>query len=340
MKPFLGLFAHWDVIARQEPPEFLAKFFSRKGDSEIFISKKLHSRILSSLTNPERIIGGNAANAAATLSDIGIASVLSCPSRPKNLMSELSRHKIFVMSKRREKSPISCSRPDEEAEHIIFEKEGYRKIFNYDMVQLDFLLDEDFWDSVKNASYLFLSGFHAVPRKHRKKVNEIADMLEDRKFKVHLELGYGKGLMKYSIKKLLDTNCLDSIGMNETELGILGINEKEPKETAEGILSFLEKTGLERISLHTRDYRLTAFRGSLERNLKAAELSVQVCTAKALGGIKDNLGKAKAVSLSRIQTVRSKNFFIIPTRIVENPRIIVGLGDAAAVTDSFYAMKA
>ena len=23
MKPFVGLFAHWDVIARQEPPGFL-----------------------------------------------------------------------------------------------------------------------------------------------------------------------------------------------------------------------------------------------------------------------------------------------------------------------------
>jgi ADP-dependent phosphofructokinase/glucokinase len=339
MKPFLGLFANWDVVTRQEPPGFLRRFFIRKTDSEIFISKKLHSRISSSLANPERMIGGNAANAAVSLSEIGIASVLSCPARPRKLMSELSKHRISVMLDGKEKSPLPCSRKDEDPEHIIFEMGEYRKIFNYDKVQLDFLLDQDFWDSLKNASYLFLSGFHTVPKKHKQKAKEIADFLEGRKFKTHLELGYGKGLMRYAIKKLLDRNCIDSIGMNETELSILGIRGQSPKETAESMLSFLDKKGIERMSLHTRDYRLTAFKKNLEKNLKAAEFSIQVCAAKALGGIRENLEKAKSIPPSKIQTLKSKNFFVIPSLLVENPKIIVGMGDVAAVTDSFYALK-
>ncbi len=338
MKPFLGLFAHWDTIAKQEPPGFLDKYFKTKTDSEHYVSKNLHKKISSTLENPMRVIGGNAANASVTLSDIGIPSVLSCPLKSKNLMSELSKHKIYIICNGKERSPKGCSRRDLDPEHIIFEQEGYRKIFYHDTMHMNFLIDSDFWDSIKNANYLFLSGFHGIPEKHKQKMNKIADFLENRKFKAHLELGYGKGLMRYAIKTLLDRNCIDSIGMNETELGILGIKEKEPKETAEGMLSFLEKSGLERMGLHTREYRLSVFRKP-ERNLKAAEFSIQVCAAKALGGIMENMGKAKSVPYSQVRPFKSGNFFITPTRIAENPKIIVGMGDAAAVTDSFYAMK-
>ncbi len=339
MKPFLGLFAHWDVIARQEPPDFLGRFFKDKRDGEYIISRKLKGRISSSLENPAKGIGGNAGNAAVALSDLGIPCVLSCPSRSRPFMEELGKHKIFLMSGNKEASPLKCSRLDKTPEHIIFEREGYRKIFNYDPVQKGFLLDEDFWASLKNANYLFLSGFHTVLERHKKKVNEIADYLEKRKFKTHLELGYGKGLMKYAIKKLLERNCIDSIGMNETELMILGIHGENPKETAENMFYFLKKTSLERMSLHTREYRLTVFKREPERNLKAAELSIQACAAKALGGIKKNMKKAKSVAFSGVKTSKGRDFFIIPTRIVENPKIIVGLGDTAAATDSYYGLK-
>ena len=339
MKPFLGLFAHWDVVTRQEPPKFLGKYFSAKSDSEIFIAKNLHSRISSSLSNPQRIIGGNAANAAVALSELDIPCVLSCPARPKNLMAELSKHRIFLMSGGRETSTLRCARPEEEPEHMIFERECYRKIFNYDTVERSFLLDQDFWDSIGDASYMFLSGFQTIPERQKKKVKEIADLLEKRRFKVHLELGYGKNLMKYAIKKLVERNCIDSIGMNETELPILGIKERAPKETAESMVLFMAENGLERMSLHTREYRISVFRKDSERNEKAAELSIQACAAKALGGIRENMRKAGTAPFSRVRPLKGEDFFIIPTRIVEKPKIIVGLGDAAAVTDSFYAMK-
>jgi ADP-dependent phosphofructokinase/glucokinase len=339
MKPFLGLFAHWDVIARQEPPAFLRKHFSKKSDSEIFITENLHSRILSYLANPERMMGGNATNAAVTLSELGIACVLSCPARPQRLMAGLSRYRISLMSDGKEKSPLSCIRKDENPEHIIFEMGEYRKIFNYDAVQKRFLLDRDFWDSIKNANYLFLSGFHTIPKRHRKKVGEIADLLERRKFKTHMELGYGKGSMGYAVKKLVDRNCIDSLGMNETELGVLGISGSNPLVLKEKLLSFLERTSLERIAMHTREFRLSVFRKDAGRNRKAAELSIQACAAKALGGIKENMDKAKSIPASRVNVSKGKDFLIIPTRIVEEPKIIVGLGDAAAVTDSFYVLK-
>jgi ADP-dependent phosphofructokinase/glucokinase len=341
MKPFLGLFAHWDVIARQEAPQFLGKFFRDRRDSEYHISEKLHQQISSTLKSPARIIGGNAANAAVTLSDIGMRSVLSCPLRSKNLMSELSKHKISIICNEKERNPKDCSRPDADPEHIIFEMKGYRKIFYRNIMHMNFLLDSDFWNSLNDANYLFLSGFHCVPEKHRKKVGEIADLLEKRKFKVHMELGFGKNsLMKYAVKSLLDRNCIDSLGMNETELGTLGISGSSPLALKEKLLSSLEKTSMERMSLHTREYRLSVFRKNPERNLKAAELSIQACAAKALGGIKQNMEKAKSAPRSAVKAEKGNDFFIIPTRIVENPKIIVGLGDAASVTDSYFAMKA
>ena len=350
MKPFLGLFVCWDVVVRQEPPEFLGKYFSTKSDSEIFITEKLHSRILSSLVGAERIIGGNAGNAAVTLSDLGIPCVLSCPSRPRSLMSELSKYRIFLASGGKEVTPMKCFRPDPNPEHIIFEmndwkeggkasfSRGYRKIFTYDEVQSKFLLDNDFWNSLKNANYLFLSGFHCVPEKRKKKTGQIADFLEKRKFKVHLELGYGEN-MKYAAEKLLGRNCIDSLGMNDTELEVLGISGKDTGDVKEKLLSFIEKTSLERMSLHTREYRLSVFRSNPERNMKAAEFSIQACAAKALGGIKENMEKARTAPLSGVRPSGGRDFLIVPTRIVENPKITVGLGDAAAVTDSFYALK-
>jgi ADP-dependent phosphofructokinase/glucokinase len=339
MKPFLGLFAHWDVIARQEPPGFLGRYFRDSKDAEYKISKSLKEKIASSLLKHEKRIGGNGANAAVTLSDLGIPCMLSCPARAGPFMRELEKHRIFLMSGVRESSPTKCSRQDEAPEHIVFEMEGYRKIFNYDHVQRKFLLDHDFWNSLKNANYLFLCGFHAVPEEQKKKADEIADYLEGRKFKVHLELGYGKGLMKYAIRRLLDRNCIDSLGMNETELGVLGIREESQKEVAECILSFLEVNGLERVSLHSRDCRITAFKKDPEKNLKAAELSIQACAAKALGGIRENMEKAESIPYSGIKPYKGKDFFITPARVMKNPKIIVGMGDTAAVVDSYYALK-
>jgi ADP-dependent phosphofructokinase/glucokinase len=199
MKPFIGLSANWDLVIRQAPPDFLNKFFKDKKDSEQSVSRELHSKISSILSNPQRIMGGNAGNAAVTLSELGIPCVLSCPARPPSLMRELSRHRISLMSGGRECSPLKCSRPDDEPEHIIFEMDGYRKIFNFDTVQEKFLLDHDFWGYIKNANYLFLSGFHLIPERHKKRMKEIADSLEKRRFKVHMEIGYGKkSLMKYA----------------------------------------------------------------------------------------------------------------------------------------------
>ena len=60
---------------------------------------------------------------------------------------------------------------------------------------------------------------------------------------------------------------------------------------------------------------------------------------KSTGGIKENLERAKSSPPSNVKAFRSKNYFIIPTLLVESPKIIVGLGDAAAVTDSFFALK-
>ena len=340
MKPFLGPFVHWDVVTRQEPPKFLGKFFKEEKDSEYHISKKLHSRIASSLVNLERRIAGNAGNAAVSISELGIASVLSCPNRAKPLMSGLAKHKIFLMSGGKESPPLKCSRLDDDPEHVVFEMKRYRKIFNYDEIQRNFILDYDFWNSIKNSNYLFLCGFHNVPERHKKKANEIADFLENRKFKVHLELGFGKNsLMKYAEKTLIERNCVDSLGMSDTDITAFETKGLGLKEKAHTMIAFLEKTSLERISLHSREYRLTVFKKEPERNLKAAEFSIQACAAKALGGIKENMGKAKSVPISAAKAEKGKDFFIIPTRVVESSKIIVGLGDTAAVTDSLYALK-
>ena len=280
MKTFIGLFAHWDSVIRVKDGFLISKdiksaqpnhklseisevndILSRPGDSERLITGRLYNEFRKLFPEREKRPGGNAANAAVALGELGIECVLSCPARPKSLMMNLANYPITLAHQGSFVSPLKASFDANEFEHVCFEAQGYKKIFTYDTMTEECWLDSHFWDSVNKADLLYLCGFHLINEKYSHKIDYIIDLLEDRRFRTHLELGRGSGTIDYAIKKLLEKNCIDSIGLSEEELEFLGIRG-DLNHIKESAIQFLNTHSLERLAVHTKNYRLTVTRAT------------------------------------------------------------------------------
>jgi ADP-dependent phosphofructokinase/glucokinase len=356
MRIFAALFAHWDSVIRvrdgfmisgdtkaAKPHSKLSEVaevnyvLSRPGDSESLITGKLYSELRKLFPEREKRPGGNAANAAIALGELGTGCVLSCPARPKSLMMSLSNYPITLTHRGSFVSPLKVNFDANEFEHLCFEAQGYKKIFTYDTMTENCWLDSNFWDSVNRADLLYLCGFHLVNERHCQKIDYLADLLEDRNFRTHMELGRGSGAIDYAIKKLLEKNCIDSMGLSEEELELLGI-QGDISQIRESAVQFLSSHGLERLVLHTRDYRLTVTRGDIGRSMKAAEYSRQVSAARTLGSISKNMDRAKSLPLTKVRKEKGRNFLLIPVYSNASPKAVVGLGDTSSIVDAMLAL--
>ena len=349
-KIYTSLFVHWDLIAKTKlktkpvkpcsekltRPQEISYVLKQEGDKEYPITEELFNTVKEKLKGEMRI-GGNAGNASVSLGELSIPSVLSSPIRPKSLMRKLSEYPIKLISNNKETKPVLCSRKDPEFIHIIFEEKNQRKIFTYDPMCEELWLDYDFWPAVKNADLLFLSGFHLVDRKYEKNLKYILDILQERKYKTHLELAHGKKDTHLIIKKLLDYDCVDSLGLNQDELYVLGLKSKSIEDIKLFCSGFMKEYNVQRLCIHTSEYRLVFFRKNPEKNLKASQLSSLVCAAKTTGNIK-NLRKASLFGNSEIKPEKGKNYFLLPVKKNPNPKIITGLGDTAGITEFVFSM--
>ena len=356
MNIFLGLFTNLDLVIKDyrlggfkgieplspskeilsEPGEVL-HILKQEGDSEHLITKELFE-FLKKRFKGKRKIGGNAGNAAMILSELGIPCVLSCPSRPETIMDMLGRYKgVRVVREGCFISPPKAAKSDSEFEHLSFEKEGYRKIFTFDPVSFGCVLDEDFWEKINSADLLWLCGFHLVSEKYKHKVDVISDMLEEAGCKIHLELGDGTETVRYAISKFVDSGVLHSLGMNEIETKFIGF-KGDPLEHTDFFSEFMKAGGLERLTIHSKEYRLTFFRKDREKNMKAGEESVRISAARAFGNIRENLERISKLKRYRLKRVRGKNFILIPAYVTPKPKVITGLGDTCSIVDAVISL--
>ena len=356
MNVFLGLFTNLDSIIKHydtrkfkgiEPLKpskgVLSKLgevvyvLKQRGDSEHLISKGLFE-FLNKNFDGEKKIGGNAGNAALILSELGIPCLLSCPSRPKTMMDMLSKYKGVKMAKGRGfVNPLEAVRDDPEFEHLSFEREDYRKIFTFDPVSFECVLDKDFWEKISSADLLWLCGFHLVSEKYGHKVNVISDMLEESKCKVHLELGEGTETIRYAIKKFVNSGVLHSLGMNEIETKFIGF-EGDPLEDTDFFSEFMKAGGLERLTIHSKEYRLTFFRKNREKNMKAGEESLKLSAAKTFGSMRKNLEGVSKLERYKLKKIEGKNFVLIPAYMTPKPKVLTGLGDTCSIVDALISL--
>ncbi|RLJ09796.1 MAG: hypothetical protein DRP15_02360, partial [Candidatus Aenigmatarchaeota archaeon] len=162
----MALFVHWDAVIKLEQIRDTGKtvhgtvsnlkdfykVLSSHGDSEHMITKKLYERLKKLYPKRERRIGGNAGNAAVALAELDIPCVISCPLRPKGLMQTLARFGIRVVNRGKDVMPVKVAKDDPEIEHLVFECGQNRKIFVWDPFAQRLMLDQDFWESVRNTN--------------------------------------------------------------------------------------------------------------------------------------------------------------------------------------------
>lgn len=351
-KIFVSLFVHWDLITKTFPKavpirpkketldslEEINWILQQKGDLEFPITQKLFNALKS--VPGELRIGGNAGNASVSLGELGISSILSSPIRPASLMKKLSEYPIKVIADGKEVRPFQSIRSDPEFTHIILEQRNCRKIFTYDLMVKELWLDYDFWNPPKDPDLLFLSGFHLVESNWKEKVKFIRDILENRKYKTHLELAYGRKNTKSIIHELLSYHCVDSLGLNQDELWILGHESRDTEEIKSFCLEFLKDFSLQRLCLHSKNYRMVFFKNDFKKNFNASKLSVEICAAKTFGKISEKtLEMARKLKFSGVKTEKGKNYFLLPTLKNPNPELVTGLGDTAGITEFVFSMS-
>jgi len=357
MKIFLGLFTNLDSIITNydtgkfegiEPvkpskeilsePGEVVYVLKQKHDSEHLIDKKLFEFLKRNFGGRKKI-GGNAGNASVILSELGIPSILSCPLRPRSIMEILSKYKgIKLTNKTGFVDPIETIRDDLEFKHMCFEEKDHRKIFTFDPPSFDCMLDENFWEKINFADILWLCGFHLVSQKCKNKVDSISDMLAEAKCKVHLELGEGTETIRYAIGKLIDNGVLHSLGMNELETKFIGF-EDNPLENTEFFTEFMKTNNLERLTIHSKEYRFTLFQKDREKNIKAGEESVKLSAARTFGNIKKNLDKVSKLERYKLKKIKNRNFVLIPAYVTPRPKVLTGLGDVCSVVDALISLK-
>lgn len=365
MSVFLGLFTNLDRIISgydvseignvdplkpsgavlTKPGEVLYALEKGDCDCEHVISRRIYD-FLSERFPGKVQIGGNAGNAAVTLSELGVESVLSCPMRPEKLLRMLGRHKgIRIASSRRIEKPADVRQQGTCFEHLCFEKGRSRKIFTFDPASCRCEIDGDFWNNVGKDDLLWLGGLHLVSWRCRKKIDMIADSISESGCRVHLETGEDTSAMRYAIKVLSGRRVLDSLGMNEFETKLIGLEGKELGDKgdclkgADSLSDFAEESGLERVTVHSKDYRFTFFRKGRERNVSAGKESVRISQAKMLGGIKKNLHTIPYPAGIREGKAKGGRYVIIPTLKRLEPRTLTGLGDTSSVIDALVALS-
>jgi ADP-dependent phosphofructokinase/glucokinase len=234
--------------------------------------------------------------------------------------------------------PSNANRDDPEFEHLCFEGKDHRKIFTFDPVSYECVLDGHFWEKISSSDLLWLCGFHLVSEKYRNRVDLVSDMLAEAKCRVHLELGEGTETIGYAIRKLTDSGVMRSLGMNEQEARFTGL-KGDPLENTGFLSDFMKAKGLERLTVHSREYRLTFFREDREKNARAGEESVRLSAAKAFGSIRENLGRVSRLERYELKGVRGDNLVLIPAYVTPRPKFLTGLGDACSIVDAMISLR-
>ncbi|MBN2101730.1 MAG: hypothetical protein JW716_02570 [Candidatus Aenigmarchaeota archaeon] len=345
-KIFTGLFNNWDSIVNSIDTEDWSRKYSHLrdiilagGDTETLISKNEFDFLLSRVREKVKTIGGNGANAAVALSEAGITPVMSCPARTRDMLEKLQNCGIKIAGPKGMISPADSIISGEDYEHIAVENGNFRHLFTYDKITEECVLDYDFLRSLKSADLLWISGFHLVSGDFKNRIKELGDLLEDRMFKIHLELGRGTNMMEFAFKYLTKRNAINSLGFDESEIDIIGIKPHK-MNLKDGLEMVSEKNNIEKVVLHTSNFVSTFSIAMNDKFIEAAERAVDMTAAKSLGFINENMKmEAKELPLSGLNKIAEDNFMMIPARINPNPKQVTGLGDCFSVLDFYYSFS-
>jgi len=252
-----------------------------------------------------------------------------------------------------------------------------RFIATYDPVNTRILTSQNFdnycLDNIHDFHGALLSGFHLVPLNgyqevFAERIAQISSWKEKNpQIFIHMEMGsFQSPVIIHFLLSLLPKIPVDSLGMNEDELAAAeelqpGLPPSGWQESMHAAMRLREKLGMFRVAVHTRDYIMSVMqpgRISARDELIALQKGVEAATALAATGIATGKQKAEinplgleaveefcrngAVASGRGAFLHQGEVIIsmVPSLVVDKPRITVGLGDTATATMFFQELMA
>ncbi|MDD1759196.1 MAG: hypothetical protein LUQ44_01170 [Methanothrix sp.] len=316
-------------------------------------------------------LGGNAGIMANVLAKLGAHPVLNAPALSRR-MAEMLHPGVGVPVSGSLMDPLSAA-GDQEMIHFVFQfiegeevitplgkivaQRDNRLIATFDPFNSRLQTNPDF-DSycrkeIKDFDGALVSGFHLVPLSHYKeifdrKIDQIQSWKEaNPAIYIHAEMGSFQRpeIMKYLMKRL----PADSLGLNEDELARAVDIESGWKGMLDGVLQLKRSLGFPRVSVHARDFILSAAEPMISAESEMIALTRGADAAAAMASTGDIFGtppeeinpsglKAKedfcamgADPLGRGAVMHSGDTTIcfVPSLLVRHPRFTVGLGDTA-----------
>jgi len=209
-------------------------------------------------------------------------------------------------------------------------------------------------------SHFLVSGFHILLERYPEgKTCEdfiipvasfVGEMKEKLGVKVHYEFAsIGSQMIRNSVVKNIFP-VIDSLGLNEIEFATL-LNDLGEQELAkelregrfpivklvDGLIKIMKRTTLRRIQLHTLGHYISITRDKNETEERSALLfsAILAATRSLLGKYEtfDDLKRGievPTITLTGYEGIKNIDEFgvvIVPTKVVQSPKLTVGLGD-------------
>ncbi len=327
-------------------------------------------------------LGGNAGNMANVLAQIGSEPVLSVPSLTVRQASFL--HPGIKVAKNDMLQPaLLAAKEGEDLTHFVFQfsagenvaitKEtvvspfGNRFIASYDSLNRKLYTDPDFdsycRDHLDDMEGALVAGFHLVnfpclEKSVKERLEQIRSWKKKRpELYVHAEMG---SIQKPEMMRcLLESLAVDSIGMNEDELAVLGGLEPGSMGILDASRMLRSHLGISRICVHTREYVVSAVRGPIEPEEEITAIERGVDMAATLAATGSIFGERPSLNINRAGATEVNDFCwrgarrsgsgaykrlgdeflcLVPSLNVENPKTTVGLGDSMTAATFFYEL--
>ncbi len=252
-----------------------------------------------------------------------------------------------------------------------------RFIASYDTVNTRLLTSRQFdsycMENIRDAKGALLSGFHLAP------LDDYEDIFAQRvaqirswkqrnpRIFIHAEMGsFQSPEIMHSLLSHLSEIPVDSLGLNEDELAMAeglkaGSSLSGWQESKRSAIRLRDSLGVFRVAVHTRDYILSVMQQgkiSAQEELFALQKGVEAAAALAATGLAaaqppseiSPLGLEGAMEFCRKGAAASGRgaflhqgdmiISLMPSLLVQQPEITVGLGDTATATIFFQELMA
>ncbi|MDM7912334.1 MAG: ADP-dependent glucokinase/phosphofructokinase, partial [Methanotrichaceae archaeon] len=327
-------------------------------------------------------LGGNAGNMANVLVQLGAEPVLNVPALTRRQASFL--HPGVRVAKSDTLQPADVAAKEGEdlthfvlqfsagervrtAEEIVVSPQENRFIASFDSLNRRLYTDPDFesycrkhLDEMEGA---LIAGFHMVsfpcPEESVKERIEQIRSWKNRRPELFLHAEMGSIQRQEMMRCLLESLAVDSIGMNEDELAVLGGLEPGSRGILVAARRLRSHLGVSRVCVHTKEYVVSAVRDLIGPEDEISAIAQGVGMAATLAATGSISGERPSLNVNPAGTSAVNDFCregarrsgsgayihhdneflcLVPALNVDNPKMTVGLGDSMTATTFFYEL--